>query len=471
MKESCWRNLSSDGRLEKVPFNVSSCTADGEMEVRGMCNMRFDFWDQSGLVTVIVVSDSSCSNNCLLGLNAVRAWPAMNHVVELMREADGVTFKQTAIGLCLDANQVTISRINTSLVDCIFQPSCKASNDTIVLRSISMAKSMEVEQVDEDRFLAEFVDNEVRAERAIELLSFVQPCVRAVQVNSLQSASEQGALPTAKNDIEKAILQQFPNIVAQPDSSLGQVVGFEHKIELVPEARPFKLPLRTAPYHLKKELESNLRTLLDRGIIVKSKSPFASPIVLVRKKTGELRLCVDYRRLNALTIRGSWPLPRIDELINKLGTSTRFTTLDLADGYYQIPIRTDDRSKTAFNTEFGLFEFTVMPFGLTNAPATFQQMMEEVLARHIEQGRAGVNVDDVMVHSLVAESHREDVVAVCHDINKAALRIKWTKCRFDQLEVEYLGYLIGKGRIVPSTRAAAAIDILLISEVPVDDQG
>ena len=461
MRESCWRYVARDVKLVKVPFSVSSCAVDGEMVVHGMCNLQFDFWSQTGVVTVIVVNDASCSNNCLLGLNAVRAWPAMNRVVELMIKERGVSFKQTESGECLDADRSTISSINMLLADSVVKPSqdFKVRANTIRLRSTNVTDQHgnnadngghDVEMVDEEQFVKEFVDGETSARLAIDMFDSDNIFLR---VNNVQPTQQ----PQAINQVATAVLKKFPSIVAQPNSVLGQVVGFEHKIELVPGARPFKLPLRTAPFNLKQELKTNMDKLFERGIIIKSKSPFASAIVLVRKKTGELRLCVDYRRLNQLTIKDAWPLPRIDELVAKLGCSSHFTTLDLADGYYQIPLRVEDRCKTAFLTEFGLFEFTVMPFGLTNAPASFQRMMEEVLEPHISKGIAGVYGDDVVVHSQQAESHVEDVLDVCEDINIAALRIKWGKCLFDQEEIEYLGFLIGRGRIVPSQRAAAAI--------------
>ena len=137
---------------------------------------------------------------------------------------------------------------------------------------------------------------------------------------------------------------------------------------------------------MRQEFQSALKKLLERKIIRESNSPFSSPTVLVRKKTNEIRICVDYRRLNDITIKDTYPIPRIDELVADLGGAERFTTLDLAEGYYQVPIAEEDKFKTAFTTEFGLYEFNVMPFGLTNAPATFQGMKERVLRPHIESG-------------------------------------------------------------------------------------
>ena len=378
---------------------------------------------------------------------------ASNEAYHLIDEqTEGRRFKQTESGVCLDASPTVISSINSSLANCVMKPNLGVRNNAIRLRSICLSTmGLPVDVQDEELFVAGYVGDQVNGRLALDMLLGE---IGSVHVHNVQAHAE---TPNATNRVAAAVLQAFPSIVAQPGSLLGQVVGYEHRIYLLPGARPVKLPLRTAPFNLKDELKSNLDKLLERGIIVKSKSPYASAIVLVRKQSGELRLCVDYRRLNQLTVKDSWPLPRIDELVAKLGQSVRFSTLDLADGYYQIPVRVEDRPKTAFLTEFGLFEFTVMPFGLTNAPASFQRMMEEVLERQRAAGRAGVYVDDVVVHSREQHTHCDDVVEVCGDIDSARLRIKWPKCRWDQEEVEYLGYLIGRGRIIPSQRAAAAI--------------
>jgi hypothetical protein len=157
--------------------------------------------------------------------------------------------------------------------------------------------------------------------------------------------------------------------------------------------------------------------MLQAGIIRESSSPWAFPVVVVKKKNGKLRFCVDYRKLNEVTIKDSYPLPRVDELIDTIGAAKWFTTMDLASGYWQVEVKEKDRPKTAFVTRYGLYEFNVMPFGLTNAPATFQRVMDQVLKE------------------------------VFHRIRRAGLRLNPSKCHFGRKSVTFLGHVISEGRV------------------------
>jgi len=144
----------------------------------------------------------------------------------------------------------------------------------------------------------------------------------------------------------------------------------KHQINLK-ETKPVKQPVRRVPYTMRDEVKKQLDNMLDAGLIKESESPWASPIVLVRKANGSLRICVDYRRLNEVTIKDCYPLPKIEDMLVILHKAKFYTILDLASGYHQIGIKTVDKPKIAFVTEFGLFEYNVMPFGLTNAPPHF----------------------------------------------------------------------------------------------------
>ncbi len=161
---------------------------------------------------------------------------------------------------------------------------------------------------------------------------------------------------------------------------------------------PAKAPYRLSPAELK-EAHEQVETLLQQGLIRPSCSPYSSPVLFVTKKDGSFRMVIDYRPLNRLTIPDRYPLPRIDDLLDKLHGAQYFTSLDLLSGYHQVALKPEDVPKTAFRVPFGHYEFLVLPFGLTNAPATFQRMMNQVFHDFIAEGWVIVYLDDVLIYS------------------------------------------------------------------------
>lgn len=181
--------------------------------------------------------------------------------------------------------------------------------------------------------------------------------------------------------------------------------SIDHKIELLPGADmpPHRACYRMSPLELE-ESRNQVEDYLARGYIRPSLSPYGAPILFARKKNGKLRMCIDYRALNSLTRKNSFPLPRIDELLENLAGAYYFSKLDLASGYHQIRIAEDDIPKTAFNTRYGHYEWLVMSFGLTNAPATFQNLMNDVFRDLINAGLV-VYLDDILVYSRTPQEH------------------------------------------------------------------
>ena len=171
------------------------------------------------------------------------------------------------------------------------------------------------------------------------------------------------------------LLVDFADIFAVTPDDLGRTSKLQHHID-TGNARPIKQPIRRIPPAKRKETQKLLQKMLEKDIIQPSSSPWASPIVLVQKKDGSQRFCVDYRKLNSVTKKDAYPIPRIDDTLDTLAGSCWFSTLDLVSGYWQVEMSQKDREKTAFCLPDGLFEFKVMPFGLSNAPATFQRLMD-----------------------------------------------------------------------------------------------
>eukprot|EP00731_Ephydatia_muelleri_P031382 Em0022g896a len=201
-------------------------------------------------------------------------------------------------------------------------------------------------------------------------------------------------------------------------------------------------PVRRLPPHRKEQVNKLLHEMQENDIIHPSSSPWASPIVLVQKKDESVRFCIDYRKLNAVTTKDAYPLPRIDDTLDTLCGSKWFSTLDLLSGYWQVEMSPEDRHKTAFCTPQGLFEFKVMPFGLCNAPATFQRLMDLVLAG-LQWSKCLVYLDDVILLGTTFGEHLDNIRAVFDRIRQGGLKLRADKCCFLQRNVKYLGHLVG----------------------------
>lgn len=213
------------------------------------------------------------------------------------------------------------------------------------------------------------------------------------------------------------------------------------------------------PLHKRRIIEDAIDEMLNDGIIRPSSSPWASPVTLVPKRDSTTRFCVDYRRLNAITVKDTYPLPLIEDIFDQVAGSMVYSTLDLKAGYHQLPVAEPDIEKTAFRCHRGLFEFVKMPFGVCNGPSVFQRTMDRVLA-----GLVGVCVfvylDDIVVYSDSHENHTNHLRAVFERIAKAGLRLKPTKCHFGLPEVKLLGYIISRyGKRADPDKVSAIADL------------
>ena len=258
-----------------------------------------------------------------------------------------------------------------------------------------------------------------------------------------------------RNDIQE-LLSKFGSVISSRPGCTQLAMHYINS----ESAQPVKLPPYHIPHAYREAVSKELKEMLEAGIIEKSRSEWASPIVVVPKKSGEIRLCVDYRRLNSVTRGDAYPMPRIDDLIDSIGGAKFITTIDLNRGYWQVPVAEQDRSKTAFTTPQGLFQFTVMPFGLSGAPATFQRMMD-TLIDGLESFTAAY-LDDLVIYSETWEDHLEHIQQVFQRLTANNLTAKLAKCQFGMQQCRYLGHVVGNGQVQPEESKLQAVECYTI---------
>ena len=266
-------------------------------------------------------------------------------------------------------------------------------------------------------------------------------------------------LPESERTKLIELIQNHHELFALEEGERGQTDLVEMEID-TGDSHPIKQPARRMPFAVRREVARQVQKMQESGIVVPSNSPWSSPVVMVRKKDGTHRFCVDYRRLNATTKADQFPIPRTDDLLDQLGKSKYFSTLDLASGYWQIPVHPDSQAKTAFTTPSGLYEFKVMPFGLTNAPAVFQRLMQRVLmGLNPPEGpdMVTVYIDDILVFSRTLDEHLQHLQSVLQRLKQAGLKLNPQKCHFITQEVEYLGHIITPDGLKTNPRLVEAV--------------
>ena len=251
------------------------------------------------------------------------------------------------------------------------------------------------------------------------------------------------------------LIRKHEAIFSKHEYDIGRTPLVEYRID-TGDHRPIRQPLRRHPFQQLEAIDRQVEEMRQHDIIEPAASPWASNVVLVKKKDGSLRFCVDYRRIDAITYKDSYPLPHIDNCLNALSGSSWFSTLDLRSGYYNIPIAEQDRDKSAFVTRRGCYRYTVMPFGMTCAPSVFQRLMDCVLSG-LSYITCLVYLDDIIIFSRTFDEHITRLDEVFERIRKANLKLKTSKCSLCQRQVEFLGHIVSGSGIAMQPEKIKAI--------------
>ncbi|KAL0546091.1 hypothetical protein IC582_015996 [Cucumis melo] len=277
--------------------------------------------------------------------------------------------------------------------------------------------------------------------------------ISAIRASKLLSQGTWGILASVLDTREADVsLSSEPVVRDYPDVFPEELPGLppHREVEFAIELEPGTVPISRAPYRMApaelKELKVQLQELLDKGFIRPSVSPWGAPVLFVKKKDGSMRLCIDYRELNKVTVKNRYPLPRIDDLFDQLQGATVFSKIDLRSGYHQLRIKDEDIPKTAFRSRYGHYEFIVMSFGLTNAPAVFMDLMNRVFREFLDTFVI-VFIDDILIYSKTEAEHEEHLRMVLQTLRDNKLYAKFSKCEFWLKQVSFLGHVVSKAGV------------------------
>jgi hypothetical protein len=347
--------------------------------------------------------------------------------------------------------------------------SMKAANNT-QLQHKGICKDIQIELMGHKANISAFVSNDISVDlvlgvpyikNEISSIDFINngqgikiDFLEQLKINHIQ-------LDETEKELQR-IVQEYSDLFVEEGNFKKEVCLGEHSIHT-----ENNIPLSRAMHRLGNSMEEEINTqileLEKKGVIRKSFSPWRAPIVPVKKKDGGIRLCIDYRGLNAITKKDAYPMPRIDEIFDNLQGAKIFSTIDAYSGYYQVKVKESDIEKTAFGCRSGAYEFVRMPFGLVNGPATFQRIMDEVF-RAERWKFVMVYMDDIIIFSKNKEDHAEHLKIVFNRLRKYNVALNKSKCKFCQEEIKILGHVIDKSGVRADPDRVIAISNMQIPE-------
>lgn len=465
-------------RLKKVQTPWTGLhirTAGGQLLMpTGRCTARIDIGGSSFVATFVVLP--ACCKDLIIGMDFLREYGAVinipDRVVVFEKSPDFVHCSEPRHDpLRLTDDDVVIPPRSCTLVsvasDAVFDGEGVADQMSSLLFSHGVSVARGVVSMTAGRtnlLLTNFSAERRHLPKGIAVAYFddivdVEGCLTVLDEAPKQDFTPvldvSTTLPEDEHTKLLELLDQFRDCFAST-SRVRCTSLTKHRIITEDTARPIhQNPYRVAPKE-REAIQDQVAKMLKDDVIQPSRSPWASPVVLVKKKDGTLRFCVDYRKLNQVTKKDVYPLPRIDDSLDRLRNARYFSSMDLKSGYWQIEVDERDREKTAFVTPDGLYEFKVLPFGLCSAPATFQRLMDTVLSG-LKWKTCLVYLDDVIVFSTTFEQHLERLKVVLQAIRSAGLTLKPEKCHFCFEELQFLGHVVSHAGVRPDPEKTAAV--------------
>ena len=293
-------------------------------------------------------------------------------------------------------------------------------------------------------------NEDIETDNITNPLLVAQEGIGNVVINETLEVSKKGEI--------RALLETFEDVLTDVP---GKTNLLQHDVKLNSDV-PVSKKAYILPYAVRDKVKKDIQDTVEAGIAEKSTSPYAAPIVIVPKKDNTIRLCVDYRQLNKVTIFDPQPMPKLEDIINKLGKAHYISKIDLTKGFWQIPLTETSKEKGAFITPFGHYQFSVMPFGMIYSSASFVRLIRMVLSDCEEFTDAFI--DDIIIFSEGWYDHLKHIKYVLESLRKAHLSAKPSKCMFAFLQIEFLAHIVGNGEVRPKQEKIEAIQKIPIPE-------